>query len=161
MANTISSREAAIQRIIGLLQQVDVDGVTFPHVFRHEPVYIPEARCAALVYRGDGESEGYPRMTFGHQMVALRFDIIVSWPWGSYDVGYLDDIEKELVDVDRAIQAVINGDRTLDGNVSDVQTAASDTGYMTQQTDNGAVYVGRWLQVPISVVLLDAEVIAL
>lgn len=161
MANTVSTREAAIQRIVALLQQVDVEGVAFPHVFRHEPVFIPEARCVAVVYRGDGEADGYPRMTMSHQMVALRFDIIVSWPWGSYDVGYLDDIEKELVDVDRAIQAAINSDRDLDGNVSDVQTYSSDTGYMTSQTDNGAVYVGRWLKVPITVALLDAEAISL
>lgn len=162
--NTVASREAAIAQVVTLLQGVTSglpSGVAIPHVFRHEPVFVPEGRTVALVYRGTGEAEGYPFMTLGHMMVALRFDVLVSWPWGNYDAGYLDDIEKEIVDLDRAIVAALSADRDLGGNISALLLGDSETGYMTQSTDAGDVFVGRWLRLPITMQILDAETVSL
>ena len=159
--NTAIARAAALDWIKDQILQVSLpSGARIVHVYGHEPQAIYESRMAGIVYRGDGEADGYPRMTFGNQMVALRFDVIVYWAWGNTDPGALDDYERELIEFDRAIQAKLVADSDADGNVTALLTGSSQTGYMTRTADDAA-FVGRWLQIPISLWELEAEAIAI
>lgn len=163
MTNTVVAREAALDLLKAKVKDVTSglpSGTEIVHVYGHEPQWIPESRVAGVVYRGDGEADGYPRMTFGNQMVALRFEIVVFWPWGNVDAGMLDDYERELVHVDRAIQAALLADVDLGGNVTAALPGDSQTGYMTHTLTNGAdAFIGRWLRVPVSLWELEAEAI--
>lgn len=158
MANTVTGREAALVALVNHLRQVSPQ---IAHVYRHEPLSIYQSRMAAVTYEGDGEADGYPSMTMGHQMKALRVDIQVYWAWGSQDAGYLDDIEKEIIDMDRAIQAALSGERDLGGNISALMIGSSEVGYLVRNTDVGEVMIGRVLRLPTTLQILDAEAVRL
>lgn len=161
MTNTVVARGSALATLKTHLQQV-TSGIAAPlgHVYMHEPEYPLESRLGAIVYKGSGEPpEG--SMTLGNRMHALRFDIFVYWAWGGRDPGHRDDIESELMDVERAIVASLVGDSNLGGNVTVLYVGDTDTGYIQKSSDNGTAVTLRVLTIPIELVELEGEAIAL
>ena len=163
MANTVADRISAVDRLVSLVQDVSAGlptGAQILHVYRHEPQALFDGRVAAVVYRGDAEPDGYGGKTWGHVLTALRFDLNVYWPVSGYDPGYLDDIELEVMNIDRAIVKAVSADRDLGGTVSALTLGDSDTSYISMTSPEDAV-VARKLSREVRVQLLDAEAVAL
>ncbi len=149
---------AARETIYALLKShiLAVTDVSADQVFRHQPIQInvPD-RTTATIYRGDEKMDP----TLSNVMVWHRFDILMYWR-AAGDPGHLEANEIEMWNADRAIQAELRSDSTIGADVDDLKIEGSDTGYIEIGQLDGSSTWYRILTIPIKLLELNAEAIA-